>query len=291
MRVCVCVCVCACVCACACAGGLLAHGVPVAPDEERKRQEKEEEEELMHTAVTTKADGTAVASTRKGGRVTVEVATPATGRRSRRGGDRSSIGAEQPAHDDEEAGAPPPKKVKWAKSIKTVLREERERVQALAPLHKLVVSGCQLSDMALQELAKWPYLLHLSVSRCDDLTDHGGVALAESCTNLKVRLRTCAVDTLMRFASLFVVCFLRWLVVRHALTAGVCMDVQSLSLAYCHSLKDGTVRALADNCHQLRSLSMQGMWDVTDEAFYELGGVRLAAVWCVGSTTRSLQSC
>ena len=52
--------------------------------------------------------------------------------------------------------------------------------------------------------------------------------------------------------------------------------LQSLSLAYCYGLGNDTMSAIAKNCTELRSLSMQGMWNVTDEPFYELGGVRMA---------------
>ena len=158
-----------------------------AADEERKRKEKEEEEE-MEAGVEERRDGTAVAGTRRGGKVTVDV----THSRSRHSSRKSRKGGGE-AKNDSEAEAPKRKKVQWAKSLKTVLREERQRVQNLAPLHKLVVSGCQLSDMALKALAKWEYLLHLSVSRCDDLTDVGGVALTSNCVRLKVRatIRPC----------------------------------------------------------------------------------------------------
>ena len=132
----------------------------MAPAEAKKEEDEEADKEL-NDQVQRRNSGTAVAGARDGGKVTLDV-TNLVGAGNGGGGH------------------------KFAKSFKQVLAEERARVQAAAPLHKLIVSGCQLTDVSLLALSEWPYLRQLSVSRCDELTDTGGVALATNCSRLKV---------------------------------------------------------------------------------------------------------
>lgn len=214
----------------------------MAPAEAKKEEDEEADKEL-NDQVQRRNSGTAVAGARDGGKVTLDV-TNLVGAGNGGGGH------------------------KFAKSFKQVLAEERARVQAAAPLHKLIVSGCQLTDVSLLALSEWPYLRQLSVSRCDELTDTGGVALATNCSRLKV----CGSGSYRA---------------PHALTsrraAWCLLLLQSLSLAYCYGLGNDTISAIAKNCTELRSLSMQGMWNVTDEPFYELGGVRVSMTTCHSS--------
>lgn len=134
--------------------------VLVAHAAEERKQKAEQDQKDLGEQVHRRKSGTAVAGAREGGKVKLDV-TKLVGGKGQKG--------------------------TFQKSFKAMLREERERVQNCAPLHQLTVSGCQLTDVALKALAEWPYLRHLSVSQCDELTDVGGVALASNCTRLKVR--------------------------------------------------------------------------------------------------------
>eukprot|EP00096_Caligus_rogercresseyi_P014950 TRINITY_DN7405_c0_g1_i1.p1 TRINITY_DN7405_c0_g1~~TRINITY_DN7405_c0_g1_i1.p1 ORF type:complete len:571 (-),score=155.81 TRINITY_DN7405_c0_g1_i1:122-1834(-) len=136
-------------------------------------------------------------------------------------------------------------------------------------LRELSISDClRITDYSLFELAKLgPNLRYLSVAKCDRLTDAGIKQLARLCYKLRyLNLRGCesisdtALETISRS----------------------CTRLRSLDLGKC-DVTDGGLKLLAENCPNLKKLSIKSCEMVGDK------GIQTVAYYCRGLQQLNIQ--
>ena len=139
-----------------------------------------------------------------------------------------------------------------------------------ASLTSLDVSGCgNLTDEALQAIAKDHALTSVNVSGCRNLTDEAIKAIA-SCSLRTLNVARCG--KLLTDLSIQAV-------------AASCPSLTSLNVADCKFLTDGSIEAIAAGCGSLTSLDVSRCKNITDES------IKALAAGCTSLTSLNVRNC